>query len=38
MGRRPWTDDDGALQAWEFGTSLPLSAELVVLSACESGR
>ncbi len=32
------TDDDGALQAWEFGRTLPLSAELVVLSACETGR
>jgi len=32
------TDDDGALQAWEFGMSLPLRAELVVLSACETGR
>jgi CHAT domain-containing protein len=31
------TDDDGALQAWEFGTSLPLQANLVVLSACETG-
>src|SRR3989442_7548839 len=32
------TDDDGALQAWEFGRTLPLSAQLVVLSACETGR
>jgi CHAT domain-containing protein len=32
------TTNDGALQAWEFGRSLPLSAELVVLSACETGR
>jgi CHAT domain-containing protein len=30
------TDRDGALQAWEM-FSLPLQAELVVLSACESG-
>jgi CHAT domain-containing protein/tetratricopeptide (TPR) repeat protein len=32
------TDNDGALQAWEFGRTLPLSADLVVLSACETGR
>jgi CHAT domain-containing protein/tetratricopeptide (TPR) repeat protein len=32
------TANDGALQAWEFGRSLPLNADLVVLSACETGR
>lgn len=32
------TDDDGALQAWEFGKTLPLRAQLVVLSGCETGR
>jgi CHAT domain-containing protein/tetratricopeptide (TPR) repeat protein len=32
------TDNDGALQAWEFGRTLPLQADLVVLSACETGR
>jgi len=34
----PWpADNDGALQAWEVW-SLKLNAELVVLSACETGR
>jgi CHAT domain-containing protein len=32
------TSNDGALQAREFGPSLPLRANLVVLSACETGR
>ena len=32
------TENDGALQAWEFGRTLPLRADLVVLSACETGR
>jgi CHAT domain-containing protein len=32
------TDNDGALQAWEIYSQLKLKAELVVLSACESGR
>lgn len=32
------TDDDGLLQAWEVFSQLHLRAELVVLSACESGR
>lgn len=32
------SDDDGVLQAWEFGRTLPLRAEIVVLSACETGR
>jgi CHAT domain-containing protein len=31
------TDNDGALQAWEVFTQLQLRADLVVLSACESG-
>jgi CHAT domain-containing protein len=32
------TANDGALQAWEIGRELPLKANLVVLSACETGR
>jgi tetratricopeptide (TPR) repeat protein len=32
------TSDDGCLQAWEIQTQLRLKAELVVLSACETGR
>jgi CHAT domain-containing protein len=32
------SNDDGALQAWEIYTQLKLKAELVVLSACETGR
>ncbi len=32
------TADDGALQAWEIYSQLRLKAELVVLSACETGR
>jgi CHAT domain-containing protein len=31
-------NDDGALQAWEIYSQLKLRAELVVLSACETGR
>ena len=31
------TDNDGALQAWEVFTQLQLRAELVVLSACQTG-
>jgi len=31
------TDNDGALQAWEVFTQLRLQADLVVLSACETG-
>jgi CHAT domain-containing protein len=30
--------DDGALQAWEIYSQVKLKAELVVLSACETGR
>jgi CHAT domain-containing protein/tetratricopeptide (TPR) repeat protein len=32
------TDNDGILQAWEVYSQLKLRAELVVLSACETGR
>jgi CHAT domain-containing protein len=32
------TDNDGTLQAWEIYSQLKLKAELVVLSACETGR
>jgi CHAT domain-containing protein len=32
------TGNDGALQAWEIYSQLKLKAELVVLSACETGR
>ena len=32
------TDNDGVLQAWEIYSQLQLRAELVVLSACETGR
>jgi CHAT domain-containing protein/Tfp pilus assembly protein PilF len=32
------TDNDGVLQAWEIYSQLRLKAELVVLSACETGR
>lgn len=32
------TDDDGALQAWEILRGPRLRAELVVLSACDTGR
>src|SRR5262249_10513840 len=32
------TDNDGVLQAWEIYSQLKLNAELVVLSACETGR
>jgi CHAT domain-containing protein len=31
------TANDGLLQAWEIYSQLPLKAELVVLSACETG-
>jgi len=31
------TDNDGALQAWEIFSQMELKAELVVLSACETG-
>ena len=29
--------NDGALQAWEVASEIPLTAELFVLSACETG-
>lgn len=32
------TTNDGALQAWEVLSQLKLHAELVILSACETGR
>jgi CHAT domain-containing protein len=32
------TDNDGALQAWEIYSQIKLKADLVVLSACETGR
>jgi CHAT domain-containing protein len=32
------TGNDGALQAWEIFSQLKLKADLVVLSACETGR
>jgi CHAT domain-containing protein len=32
------TNDDGVLQAWEIYSQLKLKAELVVLSACDTGR
>jgi CHAT domain-containing protein len=32
------TNNDGVLQAWEIYSQLKLKAELVVLSACETGR
>lgn len=34
----PATGDDALLQAWEMGVGKSTSAELVVLSACETGR
>jgi tetratricopeptide (TPR) repeat protein len=37
-GERRGSADDGVLQAWELGRALPLVADLVVLSACETGR
>jgi CHAT domain-containing protein len=35
--RNSGTSDDGTLQAWEVLTELRLQAEVVVLSACETG-
>ena len=32
------TNDDGVLQAWEIFSQLKIKAELVVMSACETGR
>jgi CHAT domain-containing protein/tetratricopeptide (TPR) repeat protein len=37
-GSPPTNEADGLLQAWELGGPLSLRAELVVLSACETGR
>ena len=32
------TDADGMLQAWEFASQIHMNSDLVVLSACETGR
>jgi CHAT domain-containing protein len=36
LGRAPKSNDDGLLQAWEIAR-LPLNADLVTLSACDTG-
>ena len=36
-GRKPTREDNGLLQAWEIFDQLRLNADLVVLSACDSG-
>jgi len=36
LGRAPKSSDDGLLQAWEIAR-LPLNADLVTLSACDTG-
>ncbi len=37
LGRKPTAEDDGLLQAWEIFEHVRLKADLVVLSACQTG-
>jgi CHAT domain-containing protein len=37
LGRAPTLEDDGILQAWEIIEGVRVNAELVVLSACQTG-
>ena len=37
LGLQPTAEDDGLLQAWEIFERVRLNADLVVLSACETG-